>query len=188
MKDTNIKIQEFLSLGYVYLLVLGIFKDVIYYWLNGINIFSYSSVMDVLLSPLAFIAETPIFTLAIVLLVLIFLFSKKRKEKADEFQSLSTEEKKIKSYNEWKNFCFILALGLTGFFFGTGIGGGASEARKIKNKTIKFEHQIDFNDGDSKRIHLIGQNSNFVFYKEQYEEAVSISPISGNIKKIRILK
>ena len=45
-------IQEYLPLGYLYLLVFGIVTDVIYYGALGVNIINYTSVTDILLSPI----------------------------------------------------------------------------------------------------------------------------------------
>ena len=39
LKNKDLSIQELLSLGYIYLLVLGIISDTIYYGFLDINIF-----------------------------------------------------------------------------------------------------------------------------------------------------
>ena len=58
-KATNRRsIQDYLSLGYVYLVVVGIILDAIFYGILGINIIHYSSVLDVLLSPVAFFTDS----------------------------------------------------------------------------------------------------------------------------------
>jgi len=51
-QNTERSIQDYLSLGYIYLLLLGICRELIFYGMMDINIFSYSSVLDVMLSPL----------------------------------------------------------------------------------------------------------------------------------------
>jgi len=55
-KSSQMNIQDYLSLGYIFLLILGVFHDTIYYKFLGINILEYSSVLDVLISPVSVIA------------------------------------------------------------------------------------------------------------------------------------
>jgi len=52
-KNNNIAIQDYLSIGYVFMLILGIFHETIYYKFLGVNILEYSSVLDVLISPIS---------------------------------------------------------------------------------------------------------------------------------------
>ena len=48
-KERNqISIQDYLSLGYIYLVVAGILFDATFYGILGINIIHYSSILDVL--------------------------------------------------------------------------------------------------------------------------------------------
>ncbi len=54
-ESTQRSIQDYLSLGYLYLVVVGILFDAIFYGILGINIIHYSSILDVLLSPIAFL-------------------------------------------------------------------------------------------------------------------------------------
>jgi len=54
---TNYSIQDYMSIGYLFLLVLGVANQAIFYGLLGVNIFEYTSVLDVLLSPLAVISS-----------------------------------------------------------------------------------------------------------------------------------
>jgi len=80
----DLKIQDYFSLGYVYLLILGIFKDVIYYGFLGINILEYASVADVLLSPIMYLGKSPIlfFSFCVAVAFLLVYPAVKKKEKA----------------------------------------------------------------------------------------------------------
>ncbi len=64
-------IQKTLPFGYLFLVVLGILKESIYYYQVGINILKYSSIMDVLISPIADLTSTPIILLGFTILVLV---------------------------------------------------------------------------------------------------------------------
>jgi hypothetical protein len=60
-------LQTYLPLGYLYLVILGIIKESIHFFQLGINILKYSTLMDVLLSPIADLMSHPlIFVLFIV--------------------------------------------------------------------------------------------------------------------------
>ena len=47
------EIQGFLSIGYVYLIVMGILNETLYYNQIGIDILNYSNILDVLISPIS---------------------------------------------------------------------------------------------------------------------------------------
>ena len=47
------KIKNLLPLGYLYLIILGILKESILYNQLDINILKYSSIMDIMISPIA---------------------------------------------------------------------------------------------------------------------------------------
>lgn len=51
--QSSLTIQDYLSIGYVFLLVLGVFHETIYYKYLDVNILEYSSILDVLISPIA---------------------------------------------------------------------------------------------------------------------------------------
>jgi hypothetical protein len=51
MKIEKISVQEYISLGYIFLVLLGIATDVIYYKYLNIDILTHSTILDVLISP-----------------------------------------------------------------------------------------------------------------------------------------
>jgi len=100
-------LEKLLPFGYLFLILMGILKDSIYYYQFGINILRYSTIMDVLISPIAEFTSNPIILGAIILLFIIHFylpkFLAKNKDKvfvkrSFELKStdeLSTEETKI---------------------------------------------------------------------------------------------
>ncbi|MFV8351923.1 hypothetical protein [Flavobacterium sp. XS2P14] len=64
-------VQRTLPFGYLFLVVLGIIKESIYYYQVGINILKYSNIMDVLISPIADLTSTPIILFGFTILILI---------------------------------------------------------------------------------------------------------------------
>jgi hypothetical protein len=66
------KIQGLLPLGYLYLIILGLLKESILFYQLGVNILKYSSITDILISPIADMASSPILIIIIISVVLIF--------------------------------------------------------------------------------------------------------------------
>ena len=60
------KIQAILPLGYLYLVVLGILKETVFFYQIGINILNYSSIMDILISPIATCLSNPLIFIAVI--------------------------------------------------------------------------------------------------------------------------
>ena len=75
-KDSKYNLQDYLSLGYVYLLVLGVFNQAIYYKFLNINILEYSSILDVLISPISIITGDLKIAAALIFAVLLGLLYK----------------------------------------------------------------------------------------------------------------
>jgi len=68
----NLGIQDYLWLGYISLLGVGIMTDAIYDKRLGVNILHFTSVLEVLVSPIAFMAKRPIIIVFLVLLPFLF--------------------------------------------------------------------------------------------------------------------
>lgn len=178
-------IQDYLSLGYIYLLILGIAREVIYFGFMDINILSYSNVLDVLLSPLIYIAKDKKVIIALIIMAgLMHLLGKfMERKKVKEAQEKEEEPAASKeAFN--KNTIFLFALIVFGFFMGTGIGSGYRHAQKLEKGEFTNSHQITFMNNEVHQVRLIGNNSQYVFYVLEKKQQISISPISGNIKTI----
>lgn len=46
------KLQNLIPLGYLFLVVMGILKESVYFYQLKINILKYSTIMDILISPI----------------------------------------------------------------------------------------------------------------------------------------
>jgi hypothetical protein len=53
-------LQKLLPYGYLFLVVMGIIKESIFYYQIGINILKYTTIMDVLISPIATLTSNPV--------------------------------------------------------------------------------------------------------------------------------
>ena len=191
MAKSELKIQDYLSFGYLYLLILGIVRDSIYYGFMGINIVRYSDIMDVLLSPIAYLSQE-----YIIFLVFFFVtywvaiqpsFHKKHREKK-WYQRLFNVEKRDEKYKEPRLIPLelpIVALMIASLLLGTGLGRGIKTADRIATNELEMLDEITFMDGSSEMVYIIGQNTSFLFYVKQGEKETSVSPINGNIKRIK---
>ena len=73
----NHHIQRLLPYGYLYLVILGVIKESIFYYPLDINILKYSSIMDILISPIADIANYPFLLIFFIVLIISLIFFKK---------------------------------------------------------------------------------------------------------------
>ncbi len=194
----NRGVQDYLSIGYVYLLVLGIASDSIFYGFLGINILSYSTIVDVLLSPIIYLVSKGIvFSIFIIIIPILsyFLitFNRKRylkKREKESFRQKNDIEKMDKVFsNEQlsKSLVIVSAFIIFSAYIGFGLGSGGKTKDRIQSGNFTLNHQLVFNDGDIVQVKLIGHNSQYIFYVLENEKQVKVSPIQGNIKSIEKL-
>lgn len=183
------KIKNLLPLGYLYLIILGILKESILYNQLGINILKYSSIMDILISPISDIATTPILMIIIAIVIILSIVAqnnctkeayKQRTMKilgiSDVDSAASNDEIKSKVQEQLVK---ILALGLLTFFVGIGFGAGSAKAKKIANEDIKYNNALSLISGEEHSIYLIGSNTSYYFYVRENDKNIYISPVTS---------
>lgn len=183
--------QEILSIGYIYLIVIGILSETLYYKQIGIDILKYSGILDVLISPLARLTSSfvimTIFSLLVFLMLVLPNFFIKRRHKAWVQKSIKIEEKTTDEeakINLLQAFTFFVALLFFGFFIGTGIGSGYKMSEKIEAKQLSYNDHIEFVNGEKIDVRIVGMNSAYIFYVEENATNVKISPIGSIVKSI----
>ncbi|WP_196888446.1 hypothetical protein [Aureivirga sp. CE67] len=183
--------QSYLAVGYIYLIVLGIFSETLYYNRLGVNILNYSSILDVMISPIAKLTSSILGILVFILfMIMIFKFpnflvknkNKKWFSKLFKSNQIETDEELRDSLS--KVLVFMFSIGLIGFYVGNGIGFGSKIADKIKNNEIEYDDQIIFTNDEVKKTCILGSNSGFVFYLVENNTEVHISPMNGNVRTI----
>ncbi len=183
-------IQDYLSLGYLYLLTLGILREVIYFGFLDVNILSYSNVLDVILSPLVLMSKkTTVVVVLIVIGFITYFFHRylMKKHKNSSLKPSSPDEKVYTKSDIYQASIFFYSLFVLSFFLGTGIGSGYKHAQTLENGEFKMTHKITFMDQEKIEAKVLESNSQFIFYVLENEKNVSISPISGNVKTIEKL-
>lgn len=191
--EKNIKsfqeIQGFLSVGYIYLIVMGIIYETLFYNQIGINILNYSTILDVLISPISKLTESfyilGVFVIIILLAFNLPRFFSKNKNKTWVIKLTKLDKDLTKSQIEdalLKTYLYMISFGLFGFYIGNGLKKGETLSEKIENHTIDYNDQIKFINGETLTVDIVGTNSTYIFYLEKDNQNVQITPISGVVK------
>ncbi|MEM1124467.1 MAG: hypothetical protein AAGJ18_28780 [Bacteroidota bacterium] len=190
----NRTIQDYLSLGYLYILILGILTESIRYSFVGINIINYSTVLDVLLSPISILTQTILLPIGFIifgfLAWLLVRWSRKKHERKrtnPDYRARKDFDRLEYNYHNIKpihSVLFILALFIFSAYCGYGIGGGYALKEDLTDGNFQLNRQITFADDTKIKVKEVGHNSLYFFCLEKSAEEVSIIPIQGNIKKI----
>ena len=189
-------LQKLLPFGYLFLVVIGILKESVFFYQIGINILKYSSIMDILISPIATLTSNPIILVAVII-VTIFCYAyptvlaKRRNKKwAQKLATLKNEEdlneEKVETHFT-KIFVLLFAFALISFFLGIGIGEGIGLKKKIKGNKLTYNRTLTYGSGEAEEVYLISTNSVYFFYLSKGSNAVKIAPI-GAIKHIDLTK
>ena len=195
MKETD-KIQNLLPFGYLFLVVMGILKESVLFYQIGIPILKYSSIMDILISPVATMTSHYVI---LIFLFLLFLFYSKLptilmkysdKKWIQKFFDLDASKITI-TENERKNyFTYVaiksLAVMLLSFFVGYGLAEGRILSQKIKNDKLKYNCNLIYASGQQEVVSMINTNSAYCFYLSKGNQNVKIAPI-GSIRNIELI-
>lgn len=193
------KLQTLLPLGYLYLIILGILRDGVFFYMLGVNFLKYSSIMDILISPLAELTSQPVILATVIVLVLgIILYNnflarnshKTWVQKSMLYRSFyrknpKATEQDLKLHIK-KQVYFSVAFMIASFFLGGGVGTGINVKDRITNDNLRIKHRITDDSGNQKNIYLIDSNSTYFFYVEKGSKIVTIVPVSS-IKKIELI-
>lgn len=196
-KASKLEIQDYLSLGYVFLLILGVLHQTIYYKYLGVNILEYASILDVLLSPVSVLTSDSKLLIGMsICLVLASLYARflpkyyiwlSKKKRYQSGKRKERIEKSLKTFQAGSGqlVLVMMMLFVIGGYVGFGFGKGSRTKAKIENGEIELSHQITFEDQETIHVKMLGKNSLYVFYITDNSKEVSIAPIDGNIKLIK---
>jgi len=188
--SSNLSIQETLSIGYVLLIIIGIYLEFIKYHVFGINIVEHSDFLDFLIAP---------FKNAMLVLIIGFYHFTKRYENRgkktldEENINLQIKSKdspqKPKELPFYQGFLFWLTLLFTSMNLGAGLGTYFSAHGKMKEKIDAniTNAKISFIDNQTKEVYILGKNTSNVFYFENGNIDLIICPIAGNVKSIQYI-
>jgi hypothetical protein len=182
-------IQDYITLGYLYLVVIGVVNIVIYYSSFNINIFDYIAITDILLAPINMLFLNYTFTAMIVIVIAFISYLSKFVvlgiNKLIE-RSAHKRNTPTKSIVFPPILVFILLFSYIFLVLSINMTNGVNS--KVKNKTYKLNTTLTFADNTQKDVYVIATTSIYVFYVEKGEDVVTITPISGNVKSIKDIK
>ncbi|BAP30268.1 uncharacterized protein CHSO_1231 [Chryseobacterium sp. StRB126] len=175
---------------------MGILKESVFYYQIGINILKYSTIMDILISPIATLTSHPVILIALIIIVVSsFAFpsylskqSNKNKKWAQKMAALKDHENMSKEAieNHFTNmFVKFTAMMLLSFFVGIGWGEGMALTKRIKENRLKYDYTLNYGDENSELVHLIGSNSMYYIYLMKGNNKIKIAPV-GAIKNIEL--
>ncbi|WP_026728740.1 hypothetical protein [Flavobacterium denitrificans] len=189
-------IQKLLPFGYLFLVVMGILKECFFHYQLGINILKYSTIMDILISPIATFTSNPII---LVFVISLFIFhynlpSLLAKYNDRKFVIRTFELKKIEGFSEAETKSYFnsvsvktLAAILCSFFLGYGLAGGYFTGKKIREHKENYNYKINYNSGKSEEIFLINTNSLYYFYTAKGSKTIKITPL-GAVENIELIE
>lgn len=189
-------IQRSLPFGYLFLVIMGILKESVFYYQIGINILKYSTIMDILISTIATLTAHPVILIALIIIVVFsfafpsFLSKQANKDKKWALKMASLKEHKTMTKEAIENhftnmFVRFLAMMLLSFFVGIGWGEGLGLTRKIRENKLKYDYKLNYGDDNSDLVHLIGSNSMYYIYLAKGNKTIKIAPVSS-IKSIEL--
>ncbi len=185
---------KILQFGYLSLVIIGLVGECVFYNQLGIRILRYSSVMDILISPIATLIDSPLRLIILLILILFimgfvwFLHHKREKKWSQKIAGLKTIESMTEDqldthYNNL--FSVYLLMIMVSYFLGLAIAFGDIVSTRIKKGEAKYTTKINFNSGESEMVYLLHTNSAYNIYFSKGNKNVKIAPI-GTIKNIEI--
>lgn len=195
MNLDELSIQELLSLGYIYLLILGVITDTIFYSFFGLHIIAHSDILDILLSPINILTENliiPVFTILGCLLLYFVRVKIKPKRHAknrmkESYRKKHNIEKLDEIYSKKPSVAELIrmfAIVIFSLFIGIRIGGGLKLKQRMEDKSFSYLDVITFLDSEKLNTAIIGQNSIYIFYVAEGDDKLTVAPIAQNVKTI----
>ncbi|MGB0514933.1 MAG: hypothetical protein ACPGJE_08850, partial [Wenzhouxiangellaceae bacterium] len=177
--------QELLPLGYLYLLLLGIANQSIFFGMLGVNVLAYSDALDVLISPISTLTGNPIVLIAvaaIIVLLLPYLWLVRAILRRTRPEKLKQGWLALPLAKAWLRFAVV---GMLFAFLGLGLGAGMAQSERLAAGDTKLNHRIEFLDGVVEEVELVGKNSGYVFFIRPDSTVVTIAPVADNIRTIQ---
>jgi hypothetical protein len=162
-------LQKLIPFGYLFLVIMGILKESVLFYQLGINILKYSTLMDILISPIATLTAHPITFLTTISIFVSCYYLPSFLYKYDhnkwirkifelKHTKLDLPEIEIKKYY-FAISIKSLAIGLLSVYLGYGSAEGFFISKKIKNDDLKYDYTLNYNSGEAEQIFLVSANS-----------------------------
>jgi hypothetical protein len=198
IQESKLGLQDYFYIGYLYLIILGVVSDAIFYGIFGVSYLNYTTILDALISPVSLLTNNWKISLFLLLMFWLmylyftkwmFLFYKKLRTKKwyAKVYNIEKWDKRYEELEKKKNIIpgmmFVFFLLFVSMRTGMGIG----MKYKYTNKEIVPDHTLIFKDNSKLDIRKIGQNSAYFFYFIPGEKVLTATPIADNLKQIKRL-
>lgn len=192
-------LQDYFYIGYLYLIILGIVSDAIFYGIFGVSYLNYTTILDALISPISLLTNNWKLSLFLGFMFWIMylyftrwmfkLYAYLREKKW--YQKIYNVEKWDKKYDKLKAQKNMIPGMMVIFFIlfvsmRSGMGLGMSQ--KYASKGVTPNYTLVFKDNTRLDVRKVGQNSAYFFYFIPGEKVITATPISDNIKQIKVLE
>ncbi|WP_298763745.1 hypothetical protein [uncultured Polaribacter sp.] len=198
-KKKKLDLQDLFYIAYLYLIILGIVSDAIFYGIFGISYLNYTTILDALISPISLLINNWVLAVALgIMFTLLYVYLTKWAPKLYKklrvkkwYQKLYNIEKYDKRYAALENKKNLLP-GLMFLFFllfvsmRTGLGLGLKH--KYQEKEIVPNYTLIFKNNERLDVRKVGQNSAYFFYFIPGEKVITATPIADNLKQIKVLQ
>ena len=197
--ESKLGLQDYFYIGYLYLIILGIVSDAIFYGIFGVSYLNYTTILDALISPISLLTNNwkiSIF-LALMFWLMHLYFTKwmfkfyaylRVKKWYQKIYNIEKWDKKYEALGKRKNqlpgMMFIFFL----LFISMRTGMGIGMMQKYKAKEIIPNYTLIFKDNSRLDVRKVGQNSAYFFYFIPGEKVITATPIADNLKQIKVLK
>lgn len=198
-KKKKLDLQDLFYIAYLYLIILGIVSDAIFYGIFGISYLNYTTILDALISPISLLINNWVLAVALgIMFTLLYVYLTKWAPKLYKklrvkkwYQKLYNIDKYDKRYAALENKKNLLP-GLMFLFFllfvsmRTGLGLGLKH--KFQEKEIVPNYTLIFKNNERLDVRKVGQNSAYFFYFIPGEKVITATPIADNLKQIKVLQ
>jgi len=199
IEEDKLGLQDYFYIAYLYLIILGIVSDAIFYGIFGVSYLNYTTILDALISPISLLTNNWFISifLSVMFWLMYMYFTKwmfkfyaylRVKKWYQKVYNIEKWDKKYEEFGKKKN----LLPGMMFIFFllfvsmRTGMGFGTKQ--KLMNKEIIPNYSLIFKDNTRLDVKKVGQNSAYFFYFIPGEKVITATPIADNLKQIKVLK
>lgn len=193
----NLGFQEYLSVGYIFLIALGLVSDTIFYRYLDIDYLQYITITDTLLSPISLLANNWALSVILIVFSMSLYFLIKNSVKIEETlkrikwlrKRIEAKEKaKRKEYDNKSAFIVSVFIMVFSLLLGFRLGMGINYKKRLAEGRLKNNITLVFKDDSQLKAKKIGQNSAYIFYVEEGNTFVTVTPILENIKQIKTIQ
>ena len=188
-------IQEYLSVGYIFLIVLGLVSETIFYRFLGVDYLQYISITDTILSPISLLANN--WSLSVILMIcstFLYFYIKNSDKINEKLKKIKWLKKRVGSktngveYNNKSAFIFSVLFMISSLLIGFRLGMGIKYRGHLLDGKLENNITLVFKDNSQLKVSQIGQNSAYIFYVEEGNKYVTVTPILENIKQIKTIQ